>query len=77
MNPIILHFLALAAGFFICQNKISFDYILKNAFLHSNLLKSKNFFLIRKKIHKVFFTEVYLSIPERPYYLQYWLLPII
>lgn len=52
MNPIILQILALTAGFFICQNKISFDYILKNAFLHSNLLKSKNSFLIRKKSTK-------------------------
>lgn len=77
MNPIILHFLVLTAGFFICQNKISFDYILKNDFLHSDLLKSKKSFLIRKKNYKVFFTEVYLSIPERPYYLQYRFLPII
>lgn len=58
MNPIILHFLALTAGFFICQNKISFDNILKNDSLHSDLLKNKNSFLIKKKLQSFLYRSI-------------------
>lgn len=50
MNPLILYIHALAAGLFICQNKMFFDHLLKvMKFVPSYLLKNKNSFFYQKK----------------------------